>query len=282
MHHHIIEAALGAVAALALPAAIIGMSGETGNAVPPEAHQTLAIGDTLLDYPLPGEFLAGGVPVAAPVKKTAIPEFHIMQRQVSLADYGRCVADGACDQAEAARSNADVPVTGVSTGLCQLVLQGEGRELAPSHSRRIGRRSSGTFCWGSLSNRRRRCLQSLRALVASLPRGSGGEATARSETEAARPLRVKYTWPRGLRRQCLGVDIDLLCADHHRSRWPRRKRHGQLRRPCARRTPPGLHVDLRPRRQERRMRRWHTARKSRLSPCPRQVLRACQVQGLDR
>ncbi|WP_420408454.1 formylglycine-generating enzyme family protein [Hoeflea sp.] len=114
MHHHIIEAAIGAVAAFALPAVIIGMSGETGNAIRPEAHQSLAIEATLLDYPLPGEFLAGGVPVAAPVEKTTIPKFDIMRRQVSLADYSRCVTDGACDRAEAARSQADVPVTGVS------------------------------------------------------------------------------------------------------------------------------------------------------------------------
>lgn len=114
MNYHIIEAAIGTVAALALPAVIIGMSGKTGTAIPPEAHQTLAIGDSLLDYPLPGEFLARGVPVAAPVEKRTIPAFYVMRRQVSLADYERCVTDGACDQADAARDDADVPVTGVN------------------------------------------------------------------------------------------------------------------------------------------------------------------------
>ncbi len=114
MHHHLFEAAVGIMAALVLPAAMIGMNGAPARDILPEAYQAIEIGETILDYPLPGEFLADGVPVAAPVEKTTIPAFHIMRRQVSLADYRRCVTDGACEYPEAARNNVDVPVTGVS------------------------------------------------------------------------------------------------------------------------------------------------------------------------
>ncbi len=114
MHLHLYEAAVGAVAALAVPAAIIGMNGEAWKGIPREVHPMIEIAETVLDYPLPGEFLAGGTPAAAPVEKTAVPAFHVMRQQVSLADYGLCVADGACDPADAVPTHADVPVTGVS------------------------------------------------------------------------------------------------------------------------------------------------------------------------
>lgn len=111
MHLHLYEAAVGAVATLAVPAAIIGISGDPRERV---LHPTVEIAETVLDYPLPGEFLAGGTPAAAPVEKKAVRAFHVMKQQVSLADYGLCVADGACDPADAAPAQANVPVTGVS------------------------------------------------------------------------------------------------------------------------------------------------------------------------
>ena len=114
MHLHLYEAAAGAAAALAVPAAIIGISGEPRERVSHEAHPTVQIAETVLDYPLPGEFLLGGIPAAAPVEKKVAPAFHIMKQQVSLADYGLCVADGACDSADAAPTLMNVPVTGVS------------------------------------------------------------------------------------------------------------------------------------------------------------------------
>lgn len=114
MHFHLYEAAVGAAAALAVPAAIIGMSGEPRDLLPPHVHSTVEIARTMLDYPLPGEFLAGGTPAAAPIEKKAVPAFQIMRQQVSLADYGRCVAEGACDPADARPTDTDVPVTGVS------------------------------------------------------------------------------------------------------------------------------------------------------------------------
>jgi formylglycine-generating enzyme required for sulfatase activity len=114
MHLHVYEAAVGATAALAVPAAIIGISAKPQGPSLHEVRPTVEIVETVLDYPLPGEFLAGGTPAAAPVAKKAVPAFLIMKQQVSLAGYGVCVADGACDPADAAPTHADVPVTGVS------------------------------------------------------------------------------------------------------------------------------------------------------------------------
>ena len=114
MHLHLYEAAVGAAAVLAVPAAIMGISAEPQGPSLHEVHPTVEIVETVLDYPLPGEFLAGGTPAAAPVEKKAVPAFQIMKQQVSLADYGLCVADGACDPANVGLTPADVPVTGVS------------------------------------------------------------------------------------------------------------------------------------------------------------------------
>lgn len=114
MHLHLYEAAVGAAAALAVPVAIIGMGGASGERMLNEGHPTVEIAKTVLDYPLPGEFLVGGTPAAALVEKKAAPAFHIMKQQVGLADYDLCVTDGACDPADATPTRADVPVTGVS------------------------------------------------------------------------------------------------------------------------------------------------------------------------
>ena len=114
MHLNLAEAALGAVATLAVPAALVGLAGEPPSANGVEQAETVEIAATVIDYPLPGEFLAAGHPAAAPVEKIEVPAFRIMKRQVSLSDYGRCVADGACAPAEAVATLDDVPVTGVN------------------------------------------------------------------------------------------------------------------------------------------------------------------------
>jgi formylglycine-generating enzyme required for sulfatase activity len=114
MHLHLLEAVAGAAAALAVPAAIIGISGEPRHGDRYGVEETVEIAQTVIDYPLPGEFLADGRPAAAPVEKRTAPAFHIMKQQVSLAAYGLCVADGACAAADAAPTAADVAVTGVN------------------------------------------------------------------------------------------------------------------------------------------------------------------------
>ncbi|MBZ9798526.1 SUMF1/EgtB/PvdO family nonheme iron enzyme [Mesorhizobium sp. ES1-4] len=66
------------------------------------------------DHSRPGEFLRDNHPVAAPiVRETIDAPLEIMKYQVSVSDYARCVADGACKPAEL-RKVGDVPVTGVS------------------------------------------------------------------------------------------------------------------------------------------------------------------------
>lgn len=114
MHLHLFEATVGAVAALALPAAVIGLGGQPLSRNPPAAAETVEIVATTIDYPLPGEFLAAGRPATAPVQKKAVPAFRIMKQHVSLTDYGFCVAAGACAAADAGASIEDVPVTGVN------------------------------------------------------------------------------------------------------------------------------------------------------------------------
>jgi formylglycine-generating enzyme required for sulfatase activity len=115
MHPTLVEAALGGALALVVPMTALGFSDRTHqpkSAAP--AAETVEVGASVLDYPLPGEFLDRGRPATAPSKRTELPAFRIMKRQVSVADYDRCVAAGACIAADAQGVNADVPVTGVS------------------------------------------------------------------------------------------------------------------------------------------------------------------------
>lgn len=114
MHVNLIEAALGAAAALAVPATLAGLAGDPGGGVSVPAAETVSIASTALDYPFTGEFLVDGRPAAAPRENREVPAFRIMKHQVSLADYGRCVADGACEATDAVARSTDVPVTGVS------------------------------------------------------------------------------------------------------------------------------------------------------------------------
>jgi formylglycine-generating enzyme required for sulfatase activity len=114
MHVNMFEAAVGVLAALAVPVASIGLTTGGPGAEAQKMAETVEIRHAVLDFPLPGEFLAGERPVSAPVEKVDAAGFSIMKRQVSLADYGRCVDAGACQPAEAVPARADVPVTGVS------------------------------------------------------------------------------------------------------------------------------------------------------------------------
>jgi formylglycine-generating enzyme required for sulfatase activity len=113
MHFNIIEAAVTATA-LVVPAAFFGLAGEPGLGPYLPSAETVEIASAAIDYPLPGEFLAGGRPIAAPSERMKVPAFRIMRQQVSLAEYSRCVAEGACEPAEAASTAADVPITGVN------------------------------------------------------------------------------------------------------------------------------------------------------------------------
>lgn len=114
MHLNVFEAVLGAAAALAVPIASVGLLANRPGIEPAPVAETAEIPDTALDFPLPGEFLADGRPVIAPVEQVEVARFRIMRHQVSLAEYNRCVDAGGCQAADAAPNDADVPVTGVS------------------------------------------------------------------------------------------------------------------------------------------------------------------------
>ena len=114
MHLNLVEAALGTIALIAVPVtAVTTMTGFSPRTPMPMAD-TVEIAATTLEFPRSGEFLAAGHPIVAPTEETAVPMFTIMKHQVALADYERCVADGACKAADARKSKADVPATGVN------------------------------------------------------------------------------------------------------------------------------------------------------------------------
>ncbi|TGQ37029.1 MULTISPECIES: formylglycine-generating enzyme family protein [unclassified Mesorhizobium] len=68
----------------------------------------------VFDHAEPGEFLKENHPVAAPIVQVWIDApLEIMKYQVSVVEYARCVADGACKPADP-RKIGNVAVTGVS------------------------------------------------------------------------------------------------------------------------------------------------------------------------
>jgi formylglycine-generating enzyme required for sulfatase activity len=81
------------------------------------AAEVVEIAAGAFDYPVPGEFIAGGRPANAPVIAHSIPRsIAIMKYQVSQAEYQRCVEAGACKAADATISaDAELrPITGVN------------------------------------------------------------------------------------------------------------------------------------------------------------------------
>lgn len=113
MPHHLIDALVGAVAALAVPATAAGIAHHATMAS--DIAETVEIRTVVLDFPAPGEFLTKGVPTASPVDPVKVSAFRIMKQQVGVAAYALCVEDGACDPANGAiRAGEDVPVTGVN------------------------------------------------------------------------------------------------------------------------------------------------------------------------
>ena len=79
---------------------------------------TVEIAPRAFDYRDSGEFFRNGFAVDGPIKRLTVGRpLTIMKYQVTAADYGRCVADGACPAAEpgfAPDDAAAMPVTGVS------------------------------------------------------------------------------------------------------------------------------------------------------------------------
>jgi formylglycine-generating enzyme required for sulfatase activity len=82
------------------------------------APQTVNIPLRPYSYRATGDYLKAGVPVDGPLIEVAAPApLEIMKYEVSVADYQRCVDEGACHPAEPRRklkATAGMPVVGVS------------------------------------------------------------------------------------------------------------------------------------------------------------------------
>lgn len=114
MQLSLFDATIGAVA-IVFPATLAGISHNTSPIAIVAAAQTVEVGTTELDYPLPGEFLVEGRPAASPIETVKVRRFQVMKQQVSAQDYSRCVTSGACRPADGLTpEGADVPATGVS------------------------------------------------------------------------------------------------------------------------------------------------------------------------
>ncbi len=107
---------LALTAAFALATAV-GLGGRwSAPRMQPVAVDAIAMAPGSFELRLPGEYVQANRPVDAPVQKMVVRKgFDIMKYQVSVAEYGLCVADGACPEAEAGTAaQPDMPVTGVS------------------------------------------------------------------------------------------------------------------------------------------------------------------------
>lgn len=79
--------------------------------------QTAIVPPMTMMHRLDGEYLRVGRPVDAPrVAVTLDKPLVIMRYQVTVADYTRCVAAGACKRLDGKAARGDLPATGVSHG----------------------------------------------------------------------------------------------------------------------------------------------------------------------
>lgn len=109
---------------LALPLGLLALEAgllawrltETGPTGAISTPETVELAAATAPYRLAGEYLRAGKPADAPMAEASLPEgFTVMRYQVSQADYGLCVAEGACAAPDKrAARGAGLPVTGVS------------------------------------------------------------------------------------------------------------------------------------------------------------------------
>lgn len=118
MHITLLEATLGLAAAVAIPLTAVGLASRgDGDTTATHVVETVDIPAREFAYPLPGEFLKAGVPVAAPVETVSVKPLRIMRHQVGSTDYAACVAAGACLAADEKAAPVDVPVDMPVTGV---------------------------------------------------------------------------------------------------------------------------------------------------------------------
>lgn len=103
-----------AAAALLASGAALPTAASADPAPRPAAVETVLLQPGSFSHTLPGEFLRGGHPVAAPRVAFSIPRsLEIMKYQVGAQDYAACVEAGACRPLDGPVF-AGVPATGVS------------------------------------------------------------------------------------------------------------------------------------------------------------------------
>ncbi|MCC6921172.1 MAG: SUMF1/EgtB/PvdO family nonheme iron enzyme [Alphaproteobacteria bacterium] len=107
---HAVKLALAAMLSLG------AYAGEASESTDADTTPLATIAATPIAYRLPGEFVAGDMPVNGPViELKPAQSFTIMKRQVSEADYAACVDAGACQKLAGTPGRADdLPVVGVS------------------------------------------------------------------------------------------------------------------------------------------------------------------------
>jgi formylglycine-generating enzyme required for sulfatase activity len=99
----------GALAAPVLAAALTPSPSSNG----PDSAIRLA--SASFTYRAAGDFSRGGRPVEGPLRELRPPaDLLVMKRQVTAAEYGRCVDDGACPRVAVTTGSQDVPIVGVS------------------------------------------------------------------------------------------------------------------------------------------------------------------------
>jgi formylglycine-generating enzyme required for sulfatase activity len=75
----------------------------------------LRLASTSFSYRTAGDFSRNGRPVEGPVRELRLPDdLVIMKRQVTAAEYTRCVDEGACLRLGVTPRSQDLPVVGVS------------------------------------------------------------------------------------------------------------------------------------------------------------------------
>ncbi|WP_426528056.1 formylglycine-generating enzyme family protein [Bradyrhizobium sp. McL0615] len=82
---------------------------------PQDQDGALRLASTSFSYRAAGDFSQAGRPVEAPLRELRLPaDLTIMKRQVTVAEYARCVDEAACPRIAVSAGAQDVPVVGVS------------------------------------------------------------------------------------------------------------------------------------------------------------------------
>jgi formylglycine-generating enzyme required for sulfatase activity len=75
----------------------------------------LRVASTSFSYRAAGDFSRNGRPVEGPLRELRLPaDLIVMKRQVTIAEYARCVDEGACPRIAVSARTQNVPVVGVS------------------------------------------------------------------------------------------------------------------------------------------------------------------------